>query len=183
MPCRVMWTGINIDITLADQARLRAIVEARSSPQKHVWRATIILRSDQGAGSAGIMAASGKSKTVCGAGKNVSWPRASTACCATRAARRESRRCVRGRGSSARPRLNVRQHVAGKAARRADHHLQRPPARAGPRCLSAARTSNGAESIVTRSAATVQARSLRATAGSASWASSGETPPSTNFLP
>ena len=58
-----MRTGIKMDVTPADQARLRSIIEARSSPQKHVWRARIILLTDQGLGTAAIMAATGKSKT------------------------------------------------------------------------------------------------------------------------
>jgi transposase len=58
-----MRTGIEIDVTSLDQARLRAIVAARNSPQKHVWRARIILLTDEGLGTAAIMAATGKSKT------------------------------------------------------------------------------------------------------------------------
>lgn len=58
-----MRTGISISVTAADRVRLEAIVAARSSPQKHVWRARIILLSDQGVGSGAIMAATGKSKT------------------------------------------------------------------------------------------------------------------------
>jgi transposase len=58
-----MRTGIKIDVTSADQARLRVIIAARSSPQKHVWRARIILLTGEGLGTTGIMAATGKSKT------------------------------------------------------------------------------------------------------------------------
>ncbi|WP_244498116.1 IS630 family transposase, partial [Ensifer sp. Root231] len=42
---------------------LNAIVSAGSSPQKHVWRAKIILMSDAGLGTVAIMEATGKSKT------------------------------------------------------------------------------------------------------------------------
>ena len=58
-----MRTGIEIEVTASDKARLEAIVAARSSPQKHVWRARIILLTDQGLGTLAIMAATAKSKT------------------------------------------------------------------------------------------------------------------------
>ena len=43
--------------------RLEALVAARGSPQKHVWRARIILLTANGLGTVAIMAATGKSKT------------------------------------------------------------------------------------------------------------------------
>ncbi len=58
-----MRTGIQIEVTVLDTTRLEAIVAARSSPQKHVWRARIILLTAQGMGTQAIMAATGKSKT------------------------------------------------------------------------------------------------------------------------
>ena len=58
-----MRTGIRIEVTASDKARLEAVIAARSSPQKHVWRARIILLTDQGLGTLAIMAATGKSKT------------------------------------------------------------------------------------------------------------------------
>src|ERR1700744_348044 len=58
-----MRTGIRIEVTASDKAQLEAIVAARSSPQKHVWRARIILLTDQGLGTLAIMAGAGKSKT------------------------------------------------------------------------------------------------------------------------
>lgn len=58
-----MRTGITITVSGPDKARLEAIVGDRNSPQKHVWRANIILLSDQGVGTVAIMAATGKSKT------------------------------------------------------------------------------------------------------------------------
>ena len=58
-----MRSGISFDITRSDKARLEAIIAARGSPQKHVWRARIILLSGEGAGTMTIMAATGKSKT------------------------------------------------------------------------------------------------------------------------
>ena len=44
--------------------RLEAIVSDRSAPQKHVWRAIIILATADGCGTAEIMRRSGKSKPV-----------------------------------------------------------------------------------------------------------------------
>jgi hypothetical protein len=58
-----MRSGISISVTASDRARLEAIVAARGSPQKHVWRARIILLTDEELGTAAIMAATGKSKT------------------------------------------------------------------------------------------------------------------------
>ncbi|MET3438040.1 hypothetical protein ABIC44_002723 [Sphingomonas sp. 1185] len=55
--------GIEISVTASDRARLEGIVAARGSPQKHVWRARIVLLSADGLGTVAIMAATGKSKT------------------------------------------------------------------------------------------------------------------------
>jgi hypothetical protein len=57
-----MRTGIHIEVTSEDTKRLEAIVAARGSPQKHVWRARIILATAKGLGTQAIMAATGKSK-------------------------------------------------------------------------------------------------------------------------
>jgi transposase len=57
-----MRTGITFDVTAADWVRLETIVATRSSPQKHVWRAKIILMSGDGLGTVAIMDATGKSK-------------------------------------------------------------------------------------------------------------------------
>ena len=53
-----------MNITRADRHRLEAIISDRSAPQKHVWRATIILATADGCGTAEIMRRSGKSKPV-----------------------------------------------------------------------------------------------------------------------
>src|SRR3546814_15443217 len=58
-----MRTGIEIEVTAPDTKRLEAIVAARGSPQKHVWRARIILLTARGLGTQAIMMATGKSKT------------------------------------------------------------------------------------------------------------------------
>ena len=58
-----MRTGIDFTVSLSDLKRLEAIISAPSSPQKHVWRARIILLSADGIGTSAIMSATGKSKT------------------------------------------------------------------------------------------------------------------------
>ena len=55
--------GISIVVTAPDRVRLEALVTARGSPHKHVWRARIVLLTDDGLGTVAIMAATGKSKT------------------------------------------------------------------------------------------------------------------------
>jgi Homeodomain-like domain-containing protein len=59
-----MRAGIVANVTRADRHRLEAIVSDRSAPQKHVWRANIILATAAGCGTAEIMRRSGKSKPV-----------------------------------------------------------------------------------------------------------------------
>ena len=56
-------TGITIDVNPADRVRLLAVAAGRNSPQKHVWRAQIVLLSADGRGTAEIMRLTGKSKT------------------------------------------------------------------------------------------------------------------------
>lgn len=59
-----MRAGIVVTVTRADQRRLEAIVADRGAPQKHVWRANIILATADGCGTAEVMRRSGKSKPV-----------------------------------------------------------------------------------------------------------------------
>jgi transposase len=59
-----MRAGIVVNVTLADRRQLKAIIANRSAPQKHVWRANIILATADGCGTAEIMRRSGKSKPV-----------------------------------------------------------------------------------------------------------------------
>jgi transposase len=54
----------NFNLRAADRRRLAAVVANRNSPQKHVWRARIILLTAKGHGTAEIMRATGKAKTV-----------------------------------------------------------------------------------------------------------------------
>src|SRR5246127_1422346 len=54
----------NIQLSVADRNELKAVVANRNSPQKHVWRAKIILLTADGHGTAEIMQATSKAKTV-----------------------------------------------------------------------------------------------------------------------
>jgi transposase len=58
-----MRTGISFSLADGDRDRLNALVADRNTPQKHVWRARIVLLSADGLGTNAIMAATGKSKT------------------------------------------------------------------------------------------------------------------------
>lgn len=58
-----MRKDIIVDLGAADRIRLQAIIGDRNSPQKHVWRAQIVLMTDAGLGTVEIMRRSGKSKT------------------------------------------------------------------------------------------------------------------------
>ena len=59
-----MRKGILVDVTAADRARLEAVVANRNSPQKHVWRAKIILLTADGLGTNAIMRGTGRCKSV-----------------------------------------------------------------------------------------------------------------------
>src|SRR5712691_9707207 len=59
-----MRKGISITVTSADRMRLQSIIRDRNSPQKHVWRARIIVLTADGEGTTGVMRAVGKGKTV-----------------------------------------------------------------------------------------------------------------------
>ncbi|HZV07819.1 MAG TPA: IS630 family transposase [Gemmataceae bacterium] len=54
----------NIRLSAAERRQLEAVVANRNSPQKHVWRAKIVLLTADGRGTAEIMRATGKAKTV-----------------------------------------------------------------------------------------------------------------------
>jgi transposase len=59
-----MRKGISITVTPADRARLQSIIRDRNSPQKHVWRARIIILTADGEGTTAVTRAVGKGKTV-----------------------------------------------------------------------------------------------------------------------
>ncbi len=50
-----MREGITVEVSSADRARLEAVVVDRNSPQKHVWRARIVLLTADGHGTVEIM--------------------------------------------------------------------------------------------------------------------------------
>src|SRR6202051_1231382 len=58
-----MRTGISLTVTPAIRRHLKAVAANRNSPQKHVWRAQIVLLSAAGVGTNEIMRQTGKSKT------------------------------------------------------------------------------------------------------------------------
>ena len=58
-----MRTGISITLTPAVRRRLKPLARDRNTPQKHVWRAKIVLLSADGVGTNEIMRRTGKSKT------------------------------------------------------------------------------------------------------------------------
>src|SRR5713226_8521953 len=58
-----MRTGISLSVSSSDHRRLVALVNDRNSPQKHVWRAEIVLLSADSVGTVEIMRRTGKSKT------------------------------------------------------------------------------------------------------------------------
>jgi hypothetical protein len=58
-----MRPGVTIALTAVDRRRLGAIVGNRNVPQKHAWRAEIVLLTADGLGTVEIMRRTGKSKT------------------------------------------------------------------------------------------------------------------------
>jgi transposase len=59
-----MRTGVTVELNAQDRQRLVAIVADRNSPQKHVWRAQIVLLTADGCGTAEIMRRTDTSKTA-----------------------------------------------------------------------------------------------------------------------
>src|SRR5437870_1789144 len=59
-----MRKGISITVAPADRVRLQSIIRDRNSPQKHVWRARIVVLTADGEGTTAVMRAVGKGKTV-----------------------------------------------------------------------------------------------------------------------
>ena len=59
-----MRTGTIVEVSAADRRQLVAIVADRNSPQKHVWRAQIVLLTAEGCGTAEIMRRADASKTA-----------------------------------------------------------------------------------------------------------------------
>lgn len=59
-----MREGVSIKIEAGERDRLETIVADRNTPQKHVWRAQIVLMSADDVGTNAIRTATGKSKTT-----------------------------------------------------------------------------------------------------------------------
>ena len=59
-----MRTGVIVDVSPADCERLASIAVDRNSPQKHAWRARIVLLTSEGCGTAEIMREAGVAKTA-----------------------------------------------------------------------------------------------------------------------
>src|SRR6516164_5529164 len=59
-----MRKGITVQVSEGDRVRLAGIVADRNSPQKHVWRARIVLMTADGIGTNTIMRQTGKSKVT-----------------------------------------------------------------------------------------------------------------------
>jgi len=59
-----MRTGVTVQLNPTDRKRLPAIIDGRNSPQKHVWRAMIVVGTADGLGTAAIMRTAGVSKTA-----------------------------------------------------------------------------------------------------------------------
>ena len=57
-----MRSGISISVAAEDRVRLAAITADRNAPQKHVWRASIVLLTADGFGTTEIVRRTGKSK-------------------------------------------------------------------------------------------------------------------------
>ena len=59
-----MRPGVTIALTAVDRRRLGAIVGNRNVPQKHVWRAEIVLLTADGLGTVKIMRRTGSRRRV-----------------------------------------------------------------------------------------------------------------------
>jgi transposase len=58
-----MRAGKSLSVSSADVRRLKALTRDRNAPQKHVWRAEIVLLTADGVGTNAIMQRTGKSMT------------------------------------------------------------------------------------------------------------------------
>jgi hypothetical protein len=59
-----MRAGVTVELSAADRQKLAAVVADRNSPQKHVWRAQIVLLTADGCGTTEIMRRTDTSKTA-----------------------------------------------------------------------------------------------------------------------
>jgi hypothetical protein len=63
-----MRKGIEVRLGPGDRERLEAVIGSGNSPQKHVWRARIVLLSAEGVGTMAIQRQTGKSDYLAPAG-------------------------------------------------------------------------------------------------------------------
>jgi hypothetical protein len=54
--------NVGLFVSSADRARLAAVIADRSSPQKHVWRAQVVLLTSERLGTVEIMRRTGLAK-------------------------------------------------------------------------------------------------------------------------
>ena len=59
-----MRTGVTLSVTQTDLDQLRAVVKDRNAPQKHVWRAQIVLLSAEGVGTNASIRETGSGRVV-----------------------------------------------------------------------------------------------------------------------
>ena len=59
-----MRTGITLDLNASDRQQLAAVAADRNSPQKHVWRARIVLLTADGCGTTEVMRLTDTAKTT-----------------------------------------------------------------------------------------------------------------------
>jgi len=59
-----MREGVTVELSADDRQQLAAIAADRNSPQKHVWRALIVLLTADGGGTAEIMRRTDTGKTI-----------------------------------------------------------------------------------------------------------------------
>ena len=67
-----MRTGISFAVSPSDRRRLTALVEDRNTPQKHVWRAEIILLGAEGAGTMESCGGPARRRPASGVGRSAS---------------------------------------------------------------------------------------------------------------
>ena len=92
--CESGWMrkGIEVRLGPGDRERLEAVIGSGNSPQKHVWRARIVLLSADGVGTMAIQRQTGKGKPTI---RHALWPKGLTACCTRRHGRQANRHCLR----------------------------------------------------------------------------------------
>src|ERR1051326_3362402 len=62
--CESVWMrkGVEVRLRPGDRERLETVIGSGNSPQKHVWRARIVLLSADGVGTMGMQRQTGKGK-------------------------------------------------------------------------------------------------------------------------